>query len=92
MSTIAVVRRETNGWKWPVLQFGYMTVAERLGADVIVTDGQIRRDILPRVVGHDVSNFIRFHVGDSDLHVGHDGTGRIGNGSENSRLLAEGVE
>ncbi len=26
MSTIAVVRRETNGWKWPVLQFGYMTV------------------------------------------------------------------
>ncbi len=26
MSTIAVVRRETNGWKWPILQFGYMTV------------------------------------------------------------------
>ena len=26
MSTIAVVRRETNGWKWPALQFGYMTV------------------------------------------------------------------
>ena len=25
MSTIAIVRRETNGWKWPVLQFGYMT-------------------------------------------------------------------
>jgi len=24
MSTIAVVRRETGGWKWPVLQFCYM--------------------------------------------------------------------
>jgi ferrous iron transport protein B len=23
-STIAVVRRETNGWKWPAIQFGYM--------------------------------------------------------------------
>ena len=26
MSTIAVVRRETNSWKWPALQFAYMTV------------------------------------------------------------------
>lgn len=26
MSTIAVVRRETNGWKWPALQFTYMTM------------------------------------------------------------------
>lgn len=25
MSTIAVVRRETNGWKWPAFQFAYMT-------------------------------------------------------------------
>jgi ferrous iron transport protein B len=25
MSTMAVVRRETGGWKWPVLQFSYMT-------------------------------------------------------------------
>jgi len=25
MSTIAVVRRETGGWKWPALQFSYMT-------------------------------------------------------------------
>jgi ferrous iron transport protein B len=24
MSTIAVVRRETGGWKWPILQFTYM--------------------------------------------------------------------
>jgi ferrous iron transport protein B len=26
MSTIAVVRRETASWKWPALQFAYMTV------------------------------------------------------------------
>jgi ferrous iron transport protein B len=25
MSTIAIVRRETNGWKWPLFQIGYMT-------------------------------------------------------------------
>jgi len=25
MSTLAVVRRETGGWKWPLIQFGYMT-------------------------------------------------------------------
>ncbi|HCV43419.1 MAG TPA: ferrous iron transport protein B, partial [Bacteroidetes bacterium] len=26
MSTVAVMRRETNGWKWPLFQIGYMTV------------------------------------------------------------------
>jgi ferrous iron transport protein B len=25
ISTIAVVKRETNGWKWPLFQLGYMT-------------------------------------------------------------------
>ena len=25
MSTVAVVRRETGGWKWPAAQFAYMT-------------------------------------------------------------------
>ena len=25
MSTVAVMRRETNGWKWPLFQVGYMT-------------------------------------------------------------------
>ena len=25
MSTVAVVRRETGGWKWPIIQFTYMT-------------------------------------------------------------------
>jgi len=32
ISTIAVVRRETGGWKWPILQFGYMTVLAYGGA------------------------------------------------------------
>jgi ferrous iron transport protein B len=26
LSTVAVVRRETNGWKWPLFQLAYMTV------------------------------------------------------------------
>jgi ferrous iron transport protein B len=25
MSTVAVVRRETGGWKWPLFQIAYMT-------------------------------------------------------------------
>jgi ferrous iron transport protein B len=25
MSTVAVVRRETGGWRWPIIQFAYMT-------------------------------------------------------------------
>ena len=39
-STLAVVRRETNSWKWPAIQFTYMTVLAYLGAlvtNVVVT-------------------------------------------------------
>jgi ferrous iron transport protein B len=32
ISTIAVVRRETGGWKWPALQFGYMSLLAYCGA------------------------------------------------------------
>ena len=32
MSTVAVMRRETAGWKWPALQFGYMLVLAYAGA------------------------------------------------------------
>jgi ferrous iron transport protein B len=32
MSTVAVVRRETGGWKWPAIQFAYMTVVAYVGA------------------------------------------------------------
>jgi ferrous iron transport protein B len=31
-STIAVVRRETGGWKWPAIQFAYMTLLAYAGA------------------------------------------------------------
>ena len=32
MSTVAVVRRETGGWKWPAVQFTYMTLVAYVGA------------------------------------------------------------
>lgn len=32
MSTLAVVRRETNSWKWPVIQFLFMGVLAYLGS------------------------------------------------------------
>jgi ferrous iron transport protein B len=32
MSTVAVVRRETGGWKWPIIQFSYMTALAYIGA------------------------------------------------------------
>ena len=32
MSTLAVVRRETGGWKWPVIQFTYMTLLAYVAA------------------------------------------------------------
>lgn len=32
MSTLAVVKRETNSWKWPIIQFTFMTVLAYLSA------------------------------------------------------------
>ena len=32
MSTLAVVKRETKSWKWPIFQFVYMTVLAYLGS------------------------------------------------------------
>ena len=32
MSTLAVTKRETKSWKWPLVQFGYMTALAYLGA------------------------------------------------------------
>jgi ferrous iron transport protein B len=34
MSTIAVVRRETGGWRWPAIQFVYMTLLAFMGGFV----------------------------------------------------------
>ncbi|HWR15121.1 MAG TPA: ferrous iron transport protein B [Terriglobales bacterium] len=39
-STLAVVRRETNSWKWPAIQFAYMTTLAYTGAlaaNILVT-------------------------------------------------------
>lgn len=32
MSTVAIVYRETNGWKWPLLQIAYMTILAYISA------------------------------------------------------------
>ena len=40
MSTIAVVRRETGGWKWPAIQFAYMTLVAYVCA--LVTNVAVR--------------------------------------------------
>ena len=37
MSTLAVVRRETGSWKWPVFQFLFMSGLAYLGAWVAYT-------------------------------------------------------
>ncbi len=36
MSTVAVMRRETAGWKWPLLQFTYMLTLAYVGAFIAV--------------------------------------------------------
>jgi len=36
MSTVAVMRRETAGWKWPILQFTYMLTLAYVGAFIAV--------------------------------------------------------
>ncbi len=41
MSTLAVVRRETNGWKWPAFQFGYMFVLAWAGSFVTYQAGRL---------------------------------------------------
>ena len=41
MSTLAVVRRETNSWLWPLFQFCYMTGAAYLAAFVIYQGGTL---------------------------------------------------
>lgn len=41
MSTLAVVRRETGSWKWPLFMFGYMSVLAYIGALVVYQGGQL---------------------------------------------------
>jgi ferrous iron transport protein B len=37
MSTLAVVKRETRGWKWPIIQLLYMTGLAYLMSFLIYT-------------------------------------------------------
>lgn len=41
VSTLAIIRRETNGWGWPVFTFVYMTVLAYLGALVTYQVGSL---------------------------------------------------
>jgi ferrous iron transport protein B len=40
MSTIAVVRRETNSWSWPLFMLGYMTAIAYVGALITYQGGK----------------------------------------------------
>lgn len=40
MSTVAVVRRETNSWRWPAFQFSYMLVAAYLVSLAVYQTGR----------------------------------------------------
>ncbi|MEI6715827.1 MAG: ferrous iron transport protein B [Verrucomicrobiota bacterium] len=41
ISTLAVVRRETNSWKWPAFQFVYLTLLAYVGTLVIYQGGKL---------------------------------------------------
>ncbi|MGD9563352.1 MAG: ferrous iron transport protein B [Pyrinomonadaceae bacterium] len=41
MSTVAVVRRETNSWRWPLFMIGYMTVLAYIGSLVTYQGGRL---------------------------------------------------
>lgn len=41
MSTVAVVRRETSSWRWPLFMIGYMTALAWFGAFVVYQGGRL---------------------------------------------------
>ncbi len=41
MSTLAVVRRETNSWRWPIFMFAYMTAIAYIGALITYQGGKV---------------------------------------------------
>jgi len=41
MSTVAVVRRETNGWRWPIFQIVYMTTLAYLMSFLVFQGGRL---------------------------------------------------
>ena len=41
MSTLAIVKRETNSWKWPAIMFGYMTALAYFMSFVVYQGGKL---------------------------------------------------
>jgi ferrous iron transport protein B len=41
MSTLAIVRRETNSWRWPLFQFAFMTLIAYGAAFVTYQGGKL---------------------------------------------------
>jgi ferrous iron transport protein B len=46
VSTLAIIRRETNSWRWPLFSFTYMTALAYLGALVTYQVGQLIVSVL----------------------------------------------
>ena len=40
-ATLAVIRRETNSWRWPVFAFSYMTILAYIGAFITYQVGNL---------------------------------------------------
>ena len=41
VSTVAIVRRETGGWTWPLFQIAYMTALAYLGSLIVYQGGKL---------------------------------------------------
>ena len=41
MATVAIVKRETNGWKWPIVMVLYMTALAYIGSFVVYQGGRL---------------------------------------------------
>jgi ferrous iron transport protein B len=41
MSTVAIVHRETNSWRWPLFMIGYMLVLAYVGSLITYQGGRL---------------------------------------------------
>jgi len=41
VSTLAIIRRETNSWRWPIFTFSYMTVLAYFAALLVYQIGRL---------------------------------------------------
>jgi len=41
IATLAIVRRETNSWRWPIFQFAYMTLLAWTGSFIVYQGGHL---------------------------------------------------